>query len=605
VTLVTNGGGAGVLAADAAAAVGLPLARLSDELLAQLGTALPANWSRANPVDIIGDAPVERYVHTLSTLLAEPSTGTLLFMHAPTAIVPSLAIAEALRPLAEAHPGRIVACWLGDAAVADARRCFMDAGIACHDTPEQAVQALAAVALYRANQEQLLEAPALDAGAPASDRALVQGIVSDALASGREWLDASEAQRLLQAIGIAVPEVRVVDAQPRAAAAAAAQLGFPVALKIRSAQITHKSDVGGVVLGLNNAKAVTEAARQMLARVAAERPQAVVEGFSVQRMVQRPGAIELIAGTAIDPLFGPVVLFGAGGTQVEVLRDSAVALPPLNEPLARALVARTRISRLLAGWRDVPPADTQALHGVLLALAQLLADEPRITELDINPLLADAHGVIALDARVRLSAAAPGGAARFAIRPWPAEWVESFAWHFGGRTQTVTLRPIRPEDEWRHREFLERVHPEDIRLRIFYARKSIERSELARLVQIDYEREMAFVATLFNEAGVEETLAAVRTVADPDNHAAEFGILVRSDLKGGGLGRRLMEKIIAYQRSRGTRLLVATVLAENSGMLRLGAALGMHETADPHEPGVRRLELDLQADASVVASAPA
>jgi len=335
-----------------------------------------------------------------------------------------------------------------------------------------------------------------------------------------------------------------------------------------------------------------EAVKAMKKRVLRARPDATIKGFTVQAMVQRPQALELIVGASIDSLFGPVLLFGQGGTAVEVVADRAVALPPLNAPLAEALIARTRVSRLLAGWRDVPPADRAAVVGVLTALSQLLAEEPRIAEIDINPLLADAHGVIALDARVRVAAAAPGGAAHFAIRPYPAELVETIAWQ--GRS--LTLRPIRPEDEAQHLLFLAKLEPIDIRMRIFYSRRSIERSELARLTQIDYEREMAFIATAPLEPGAgggEETLAVARAICDPDNQDAEFGIVVRSDLKGGGLGRLLMNKLIVHLRQRGTKRLVALVLAENTRMLELARELGFEaDTARP-EPGVERLFLPL------------
>ena len=426
-TLVTNGGGAGVLAADAAARFGLELATLSPETLAALDESLPPNWSHGNPVDIIGDAPVERYVQTLRTVLAASESGTVLFMHAPTAIVPAEAIAEALVPLLKTHPGRLASCWLGSGAVAKARELFNAAGVPVYDTPEQAVHALAMLVNYRRNQELLLEAPTepplpvapatlaapAATGSEAEEARSIRDLIDAALAAGREWLTEIEAKSLLATCGVPVVPTRAVIASPIAAVSAATALGFPVVLKILAPEITHKSDVGGVALDLDSPGEVAEAATRMLERVAARRPDAHIQGFTLQRMVRRPRALELIVGTHVDPLFGPVILFGAGGTRVEVVADRAVALPPLNEPLARALVARTQVARLLAGWRDVPAADATALHGVLMALSRLLADEPRVAELDINPLLADAEGVIALDARVRVSAAAPGGAARF------------------------------------------------------------------------------------------------------------------------------------------------------------------------------------------------
>jgi acetyltransferase len=590
-TVVTNGGGAGVLAADAAAAAGVPLAALPEALRAALDAKLPPNWSRANPIDIIGDAPIERYVETLEQLLATAETGTLLFMHAPTAIVPSHEIAAALVPLLEPQRSRVMASWLGGPAVEEARAAFQARSIPCYDTPEAAVHALAMLSTYHRNQELLTEAP--PAAAPVlPDIAAARAIIADALAAGREWLNGLEAKAVLTACGVPVPAGRSVKRSPKAAAAAAVEVGFPVALKIASQQITHKSDVGGVALDLADAVAVQKAANSMLRRVRRQRPDARIDGFTVQAMVKRPRALELIVGASVDPLFGPVLLFGQGGTSVEVMADRAVALPPLNRPLARALVQQTRVARLLDGWRDVPPADRDAVYDVLVAVAQLMAEIPEIGELDINPLLADASGAVALDARVRISAARPGGAARFAIRPYPYELIEAIDWQ--GRQ--LTLRPIRPEDEERHRAFIEKLDPVDIRMRIFYSRRTIERSELARLTQIDYEREMAFVATSPNEAGDEETLAVARAVCDPDNFAAEFGIIVRSDMKGGGLGPMMMDKLIRYQRGRGTKRLVATVLAENERMLDMARSLGFQFDTAGGEAGTVSIYLPLNEE---------
>ena len=589
-TLLTNGGGAGVMAADAADALGVPLAELGPATLAALEAVLPPNWSHGNPVDIIGDAPVGRYVQAMDALLADPAAGTVLFMHAPTAIVPSAQIAEALVPRLQQAPGRVLACWLGGPAVAEAGRRFQAAGIATYETPEEAVRAYSMLYTYRRNQEQLLEAPPAgstgNGSPPAYDE--VRRIARAVLAEGRELLTEPEAKALLAACGIAVAATRVVGPSPEEAAASAAAIGFPVAIKILSHDISHKSDVGGVVLDLHDEAAVQEAAAAMLARVGRLRPQAAISGFTVQAMVRRPQALELIVGASIDPLFGPVVLFGQGGTSVEVVGDRAVALPPLNEPLARALVERTRIARLLAGWRDVPPADMGALTATLVAVSGLLAAVPEVAELDINPLLADAGGAIALDARVRVSARASGGAANFAIRPYPGELVERRPW----RGREITLRPIRPEDEAQHRAFLERLDPLDVRMRVFYSRRDIERSELARLTQIDYEREMAFVATACGPDGTEETLGVARATADPDNVEAEFGIIVRSDLKGEGLGELLMHKLIGYLRSRGTRRLVATVLRENARMIELARDLGFRFEPDDGD-GVRAVSLEL------------
>ena len=584
VTIVTNGGGAGVLAADAVAGAGLTLAPLADDTRAKLDAELPANWSHANPVDLIGDAPEARYVAALEALLADKSAGMLLFTHAPTAIVPSDLIARSLVPLLQPQATRVVSSWLGGEAVAQARQRFQAAGLACYDTPEQAVQAIAMLATWRRNQAQLLEAPTTDPGRERADLAPARDVIARVLAEGRTTLTEPEAKDVLAAAGIPIAATRRTGPDADAAVAAAQAIGWPVALKILSNDISHKSDVGGVVLDLGDEAALRAAVDAMLARVRERRPDADLQGFTVQAMVKRSLAQELIVGASLDPQFGPVILFGQGGTAVELIADRALALPPLNRTLARALVERTRIARLLHGWRDVPPVQMDAVLDAIVAVSQLLAELPEITELDINPLLADAQGVIALDARLTVSAGRPGGAEHFAIRPYPAELTEHWDW----QGQALTVRPIRPEDEDRHRGFLERLDPEDIRLRVFYSRRSIERSELARLTQIDYEREMAFIAV--DAEG--QTLAVVRAVADPDNIAAEFGIVVRSDLKGGGLGERMMRKMIGYLQARGTQVLTATVLAENTRMLELARDLGF-EIGARSADGVREIRLPL------------
>ena len=597
-TLMTNGGGAGVMAADAAALAGVPLRALSDALRNQLDALLPPNWSRANPVDIIGDAPVQRYTDTLAALLADRSSGAVLFMHAPTAIVRSDDIARACAPIAAQAPGRVLACWLGDASVAQARRIFEEAGVATYDTPEEAVRAFAMLATYRLNQTLLLEAPTASENPP-PDRAAARAVIDAARAAGRDMLDELEAKAVLKAYGI--PTIDTVAVGPTAAAAVAAvaeeerdseegahAIRYPVALKILSPDISHKSDVGGVRLDLRDGAALRDAADTMLARVRELQPNARITGFTVQPMVTRPLAQELIVGASIDPVFGPVLLFGHGGTAVEVLADRVIGLPPLNRVLAREMVSRTRVARLLAGYRDHPAVDLDAVCDVLIALSQMLADVPELAELDINPLLADADGVIALDARLRIaptdahlrvdpnaarlrvSRTVSAGAARFAITPYPAELAETVTWQGG----VIELRPIRPEDEPQHRAFIEQLAPEDIRLRFFSVRRELPRSELARLTQIDYAREMAFIAVQSQPDGPAQTLGVVRAVIDPDNVDAEFAIIVRSDMKGRGLGHMLMRKMIDFLIGRGTQRMVGDILRENHGMRDLARSNG-------------------------------
>ena len=605
-TMMTNGGGAGVMAADAAALAGVPLRPLSDALRDRLDALLPPNWSRANPVDIIGDAPVQRYTETLAALLADRSSGAVLFMHAPTAIVRSDDIARACAPIARQAPGRVLACWLGDASVAQARRIFEEAGVANYETPEEAVRAFAMLATHRRNQALLLEAPTASENAP-PDRTAARALIDAALTDGRTMLDELEAKAVLKAYGI--PTIATLAVGPTAAATlqAANVIGYPVALKILSPDISHKSDVGGVRLDLRDAATLRQAADTMLARVRELQPDARITGFTVQTMVTRPLAQELIVGASIDPVFGPVLLFGQGGTAVEVLADRVIGLPPLNRVLAREMVSRTRVSKLMAGYRDHPPVDLDAVCDVLIALSQMLADVPELAELDINPLLADADGVIALDARLRIaptdahlrvdpnaarlrvSRTVSAGAARFAITPYPAELAETVTWQGG----VIELRPIRPEDEPQHRAFIEQLAPEDIRLRFFSVRRELPRSELARLTQIDYAREMAFIAVRAQPDGPAQTLGVVRAVIDPDNVDAEFAIIVRSDMKGRGLGHMLMHKMIDFLTGRGTQRMVGDILHENLGMRELARSNGFVVDAAGSDADALRVVLTL------------
>lgn len=573
--VMTNGGGAGVMVADAASASGVALAPISPALMARLDAVLPANWSRGNPIDIIGDAPPQRYVDTLQALFDAPEAGAILLAHAPTAIAPSTAIAEACAPGIARRPGRVLSCWLGGDTVAPARRLFEAAGIAGYDTPEEAVRAFALMQTYRRNQVALRETPTANA-LSAPDHARARQLIDRALTAGQAWLDEVDAKALLASYGIpTVPGWRVPPT-PDAAADAAARVDGPVVLKIVSPDLLHKTDAGGVHLGLLGMDAVREAARDMLERLTRTHPAARLEAFSVQAQVQRPHAQELIVGAHVDPIFGPVLLFGQGGIAVEVIGDRAVALPPLNRALARELIDRTRVRRLLAGFRSRPPADIDAIADVLIAVSNMLADLPEIAELDINPLWADDAGVLALDGRVRLSAARPGGVAHFAIRPYPAELERTIAW----QGQTLLLRPIRPEDESRHREFLEAVSPADMRLRFFQAPHRLSHDEMARLTQIDYEREMAFIAVDADQ----RTLGVGRLVRDPDNLEAEFALLVRSDLQRQGLGRLLMQTLLDHAVAQGTGQVVGHVLRENHGMLALVRRLGFEVRPDPDEP---------------------
>lgn len=421
-TVITNGGGAGVLAADACARHGVPLAELDPRLLTRLDALLPHNWSRSNPIDILGDAPVSRYVDALHELLSRDDTGSVLFLHAPTAIVPSAAIAAALLPVAhtdDRHRARFLSCWLGDDAVRKARATFRGAGIADYDTPEQAVRAFSLLQQWRDSRRQLRAQADAATTRVARDLGEARKLLQHALAEGRDWLLEDESKKVLAAAGIPTVATRHAELSPDAAVAAARAIGHPVVLKILSPDLLHKTDLGGVALDLHDDESVRNAASAMIRRIAAAKPGARLQGFSVQTMVRSRGAVELILGASHDATFGTVILFGHGGVAVELLQDHALALPPLDATQADALMARTRVRRLMDGCRGTPPVDSSAVRDALVALSDLLEAAPEIAQLDVNPLLATERGCVALDARIQVRpvAARTGECAVARLRP--------------------------------------------------------------------------------------------------------------------------------------------------------------------------------------------
>jgi len=589
--ILTNGGGLGVLAVDNLIEQKGKLAELSDDTLAKLDAVLPSTWSHANPIDIIGDAPGQRYIDALRILFEAKEVDAVLCMHCPVAVVSAVEVAQGIIRVGKEFPkDSLTTSFVGEEAVAPARKLFSKANIPTFDTPLKAVQAFMHTVHYRRNQELLMETPpSLPSDfRPARDAARL--IVETALASGHEFMSEPESKAVLASYGIPAVETHIVKS-PKAARIKAESMGFPIALKIMSPQITHKSDVGGVVLDLQTPDEVEKAAHDMLDRVHKIFGDLDVSGFSIQTMARRPGAYELIIGVVNDPIFGPVILFGEGGTAVEVIGDRAVALPPLNMALAKDLISRTRVFKLLQGYRDQPAVDLDAICLALNQVAQLIIDVPEVEELDINPLFADSKGVLALDARIKVAPATLSGSKRLAIRPYPAEQESAFTMRDG---RDILIRPIRPEDEPNHHIFISKLTPEDIRFRFFGLVKELPHSQMARLTQIDYDRDMAFIAIGKDDKHEDETLGVVRIVAARDNTTAEFSIVIRSDLKGTGLGTELMRKMISYCKSRNTKSLVGQILNANSRMIHFVETLGFKRTGRP-EPGVIEVTLDLEA----------
>lgn len=593
--ILTNGGGAGVLAVDRLEDYDGTLAELSAATIEKLNAVLPATWSKGNPVDIIGDAGPERYEAAMRALLEEPNADAILVINCPTALASSEAAADAtlkaIRSVPQGLPRKpVLVNWLGDGAAAKSRQLFSEAGFPSFTTPAAAIDGFMNLVRYRRSQEELMRTPPAGPNEVVFDRDRARQVIAGALKRGQPMLTEFEAKAVLMAYGIPVAET-VFCASPDAVAEAAAKILVEyraVVIKIHSDDISHKSDVGGVRLGLMSPDEAREAARSMAAEIARIRPDAHLEGWVVEPMIERPGAYELIIGMNDDATFGPTLLFGAGGTAVEVIQDTAHALPPLDRGLARDLMRQTHIHRLLVGYRNEKPADLEAIADVLVRVSTMIGDLPELRELDINPLIADDKGCVALDARMLVADEATSPRRPMSIRPYPSAWEKTTELEKIG---PVRVRPVRPEDEPLYERMFEQVTPEDIHMRFFTVKTDRSHKFLARLTQIDYAREMAFVA-LSEPAG--ELLGSARLIADPDYTRAEYAVLVRSDLKGKGLGWLLMQHLIAYAREEGLGTLYGEVLAANTTMIEMCHSLGFKVEIDPEDAGLRHVTLTLK-----------
>ncbi|HJV27464.1 MAG TPA: bifunctional acetate--CoA ligase family protein/GNAT family N-acetyltransferase [Aromatoleum sp.] len=590
--VVSNGGGAGVMAEDSLHLGGYTMPELQENTVTRLRRLLPTGWDGRNPIDIRVDAPPKRYDDVLKILAENRDGDAILLVHTPNALTSSIDTAQAVIKTIRSSGGNLLTCWVGDESVAAERKLFVDSGIATFDTPEHATRAFLHMVNHRLAREVLMQVPPSMPHDFLPDVERARAIVRRALAEGRTRLTEPEAKTILDAYGIPVVE-SVLAANPQEVARVADRIGPPVSVTVMSRDIRRKWEVGGVALNVETPAAAAAAAQGMLTRIGALRPDTPVSGFAVQRMESRAHARQLIIGVATDPLFGPIIVFGEGGRALEVYRHMAVGLPPLNLPLAQDLIDRSRAAAMLAAYHTHPQADRDAIALTLIKVSQLVVDLPEIRELDINPLFADDRGVIAVDAHIQISAEAPK-AQRLSIRPYP-EGLEETTTLRNGRS--VVLRPIRPEDEPTHYVFMSRLTPEDILFRFFHYIGTLPHSEMARLTQIDYDREMAFIASAQDDDGQPETLGVIRAIADPDKHSAEFSIIIRSDMKGLGLGSKLMIKMIDYARQRGIHEMTGDVMAENAPMLKLLKVFGFSAGASD-EPGIVHVSLPLQEEAS-------
>ncbi|RTL64050.1 MAG: GNAT family N-acetyltransferase [Hyphomicrobiales bacterium] len=593
--ILTNGGGAGVLAADHLALLGGQPAALSEATRAELDKVLPPTWSHGDPIDIIGDADAERYAKALGVLLASKDADAILVMNCPTALASSEEIATAVTGVVKERRAKghrtipVLANWLGVEASRGARKLFSASGIATFDMPADAVDGFMDLVRHSRAQEQLARTPPSLPGGQTFDSATADDILKGALAQGQTVLVEKDAKDLLATYGIAtVPTVLVSTPEEVFCSASSFIKDYGACVvKVSSKDISHKSDVGGVRLGLTRPEEAKQAAEDMLARIALKLPNARVEGFTVQAMINNARGLELILGMTVDDAFGPLLMFGWGGTAVEVMRDTAYALPPLDLNLATDMMRETRVWRLMQGYRDRPKVDIDAVAEALVRMSYLVARHPEIREIDINPLLADPSGAMALDARVRIADARKEPRVPMAIRPYPSEWERHLEIDTLGK---VLIRPIRPEDELLYQDFFAHVTLDDQRLRFFSAAPDLSHRFLARLTQIDYAREIAFVA-IAKESGA--LLGVVRLILDPDETEGEYAILVRSDLKGLGLGWRLMQQVIAYAEAHRIGEIQGLVLRGNRTMLDMCRKLGFSVEPDADDDKVMRVVLPL------------
>jgi acetyltransferase len=566
------------MAADRAADLRMPLAELSPETLERLAGVLPEHWSPGTPIDILGDADGERYRAATEIILADTAVDGLLTLLTPQAATAATTCAEGvIAAAADAHKP-VLASWMGQALVESGRDNFSGAGIPHFTSPESAVEAFAYLAAYQRNQEALLQAPPPLQRNDTPDVEGARMMIEHVMGERRETLSATEAKAVLSAFRIPVsPSINTTS--PAEALVAAESLGLPVAMKINSADVPYKTDVGGVRLNVGEPHAVRRTYRELTDTVSAQFPDAHIDGVSVEPMLEKPHAREVMIGIARDPTFGPVISFGIGGTAVDILADSQVALPPLNDFLCRQLIERTKAARLLRRFRNLPEADIEKLVSILQRVSEMACELPEIKELTINPLLVDEDGVTAVDARITVAAPQTSTMhyGHMAIHPYPPELETT--WHMTDGTDIV-VRPIRPEDAVIEKSFVENLSLESRYFRFMSPLQKVSPAMLARFTQIDYDREMALVAVIGEHTPEARIIGVARYIGNPDGQSCEFALAVADDWQSHGIGRQLMQRLLNVARDRGLGIMEGDVLTENRKMLALCEKLGFRKQKD-------------------------
>jgi acetyltransferase len=584
--IVTNGGGPGVMATDHAIDLGLEMATLSDDTMAQLDKVLPPNWSHGNPVDIIGDAQADRYQNAVRACLEDANVDGVLAILTPQAMTKPLEAANILIALANQYSKPLLTCWMGESQVAKSRTAFNRSKKPNFRTPEPAVEVFSYLSAFYRNQKLLMQMPGPLAHHLEPDVEGARMIIDGALQDRRKVLSEMESKSLLSAFHIPVAQTMIAHS-PNEALLIAQQLGFPVAMKVNSRDITHKTDAGGVLLNLLNVQAVSAAYHEIIANIKRNRPEAQMDGVSIEPMVVKPNGRELMLGVTTDAIFGPVITFGAGGTMVEIMGDHAVALPPLNSFLVKDLIQGTHVARMLGQFRHMPPIDMNALESVLLRVSEMVCELPSLMEMDINPLIVDEHGALAADARVVVTIRPPSADryAHMAIYPYPSHLISNWQLADGSN---ITIRPIRPEDAEIEQAFVRGLSDESRYLRFMYSVQELSQSMLVRFTQIDYSREMALIAVTA-EQDKEIELGVARFSINPDADSCEFALVVADNMQGKGLGQKLMIALMDAARAKGLKIMEGEVLKTNANMLKLMNRLGFTIQESSDDANIKRV----------------
>jgi acetyltransferase len=575
--IVTNAGGPGVMATDALIASNGVLARLSDKTMEALNENLPPAWSHSNPIDVLGDANSKRIEKAVQIVLQDTGIDAVLVILTPQAMTNPTAAAKVIGRLSEGTSKPILAAWLGGAAMRQGNQILTDSGVPSYRTPEQAIGAFMTLVTYSKNLEMLYDTPKDIRVDFNMDREKLRADFVASNFAGASTLSEDISKSLIDTYGIPVTRPHRAKTSDEAVRIAN-EIGYPVALKIHSPDITHKTDVGGVALSVDNEIMVRESFERVISSVSQKRPEARIEGVTVQRMVTKGNSIELIIGIKKDPVFGTIIMAGMGGIAAELFSDKALGFPPLNERLARRMLESLKIWPLLRGYRGRPPADTDKLIETLIRLSYLAADYPEISELDINPLLVSPNGVVALDARIVMDHSLIGKPlepySHLALRPYPEKYVKEVTLREGTR---VTLRPIKPEDEPMWMNLLASCSKESIYLRFRYFFQWASHEVAARYCYIDYDREIAIVAEI-EENGERKLIGVGRLIADLDHESVEYAVLIADAWQQKDLGKILTEYCLEIAGKWNLRMVTAVTTTNNSPMIAVFQKLGFEIT---------------------------